>query len=241
MPGWLFYHLKSGNKEMIRDVPIFSDDIRGNNIPLRVVLIGFSNLNIFSKSDELDAEFSNAVKETLSGFTLDNLSIDKSVRNVRQLFKSFGTDPTRWRPSSEAMIRRILKDKTLFRINSLVDINNIISIRYRLPIGLYDLDKVKGRIKLGIGRDDLSFVGLTGREYNTDGKPVVMDDLGVIGSPIVDSDRTKIIPETSNALAIIFSSKDESFTHSLNAGKDFASFAARFHPESKVEEPFLLE
>jgi len=226
---------------MIKNVPAFSDDIRGNSIPLCVVLVEFSNLHIFSKSDELDAEFSKAVKETLDGFTLDNLATDKAVRSVRELFKSFGTDPTRWRPSSEAMIRRILKDKTLFRINSLVDINNIISIRYRLPIGLYDLGKVKGRISLGIGREGMSFVGLTGREYNTDGKPVVIDDIGVIGSPIVDSERTKITAETSNVLVIIFSSKNEPFAHSLNAGKDFAHLAARFHPESQVEEPVLLE
>jgi len=226
---------------MIINVPAFSDDIRGNSIPLRVLLVEFSNLLIFSKSDDLDAEFSKAVKETLDGFTLDNLATDKAVRSVRELFKSFGTDPTKWRPSSEAMIRRILKDKTLFRINSLVDINNIISIRYRLPIGLYDLDKVKGRISLGIGREGVSFVGLTGREYNTHGKPVVMDEFGVIGSPIVDSERTKITMETSNVLAIIFSSKNEPFAHSLNAGKDFANLAIRFHPENQVEEPVLLE
>lgn len=226
---------------MIINVPAFSDDIRGNSIPLRVLLVEFSNLLIFSKSDDLDAEFSKAVKETLDGFTLDNLATDKAVRSVRELFKSFGTDPTKWRPSSEAMIRRILKDKNLFRINSLVDINNIISIRYRLPIGLYDLDKVKGRISLGIGREGVSFVGLTGREYNTHGKPVVMDEFGVIGSPIVDSERTKITMETSNVLAIIFSSKNEPFAHSLNAGKDFANLAIRFHPENQVEEPVLLE
>jgi DNA/RNA-binding domain of Phe-tRNA-synthetase-like protein len=241
MIGRLIYHSKSGKKDMIKNIPVFSDDIRGKSIPLRVVLVEFSNLEIFSSSNELDTEFSNAVRETLDGFTLDNLSTDKSVRSVRELFKLFGTDPTKWRPSSEAIIRRILKDKTLFRINSLVDINNIISIRYRLPIGLYDLDKVKGRIRLGIGREGLSFVGLTGREYNTHGKPVVMDDLGVIGSPIVDSERTKITAGTSNVLAIIFSSKNEPFTHSLNAGKDFADLASRFHPESRVEEPVLSE
>jgi DNA/RNA-binding domain of Phe-tRNA-synthetase-like protein len=228
-------------KKMINNIPVFSDDIKRNRIPLRIVLVEFSNLQIFSSSDELDAEFSKAVKETLSGFTLDNLSIDKSVRSVRGLFKSFGTDPTKWRPSSEAMIRRILKDKTLFRINSLVDINNIISIRYRLPIGLYDLGKVEGEIKIDIGREGLSFVGLTGREYNTHGKPVVMDALGIIGSPIVDSERTKISNETSNVLAIIFSSKDEPFAHSLDTGKDFAGLAARFHPGSKIENPVLIE
>ena len=241
MIGRLIYHSKSGKKDMNTNVPAFSDDIRGNGIPLRVVLVEFSNLLIFSKSDDLDAEFVKAVKETLDGFTLDNLATDKAVRSVRELFRSFGTDPTKWRPSSEAMIRRILKDKTLFRINSLVDINNIISIRYRLPIGLYDLKKVGGRIRIDIGREGLSFSGLTGREYNTYGKPVVIDEFGVIGSPIVDSERTKITVETSNVLAIIFSSKNEPFAHSLNAGKDFANLAVRFHPDCKAESPVLSE
>jgi DNA/RNA-binding domain of Phe-tRNA-synthetase-like protein len=227
--------------KMIKNLPVVSDDIKSKGIPLRVVAVEFSGLKLFSKNIELDDEFSKAVSEILAGFTLENLSSDRAVRCIRDLFKSFGTDPTKWRPSSEAMIRRILKDKGLFRIISLVDINNTVSIRYRLPIGLYDLDKVDGEITLGIGKEGVNFIGLTGREYNTDGKPVVLDERGVIGSPIVDSDRTKITAETSNALAVVFSSKDEPFEHSKKAGDEFARFVTRFHPECSITGPVVLE
>lgn len=227
--------------KMIKSLPVVSDGIKSKGIPLRAVLVEFSGLKLFPKNDELDVEFSKAVSEVLAGFTLENLSSDRAVRCVRELFKSFGTDPTKWRPSSEAMIRRILKDKSLFRIISLVDINNIVSIRYRLPIGLYDLDKVDGNITLGIGKEGLNFTGLTGREYNTDGKPVVLDGRGVIGSPIVDSDRTKITAETSNVLAVVFSSKDEPFEHSMKTGEEFARYVARFHPECSIAGPVVLE
>lgn len=227
--------------KMIKNLPAISDDVKSKGIPLRVAVVKFSGLKLFSKSSELDAEFSKAVSEVLAGFTLENLSSDRAVRCVRDLFKTFGTDPTKWRPSSEAMIRRILKDKSLFRIISLVDINNIVSIRYRLPIGLYDLDKVDGKITLGIGKEGMNFIGLTGREYNTDGKPVVLDGNGVIGSPIVDSDRTKITAETSNVLAVVFSSKDEPFEHSKKTGEEFARFVTRFHPECGISGPVVLE
>jgi DNA/RNA-binding domain of Phe-tRNA-synthetase-like protein len=223
------------------DKLIFSDAVRSQCIPLRIALVEFSNLAIYKSSTELDIEFDKAVKEILDGFSLESLSSDKAVRNVRDLFKKFGVDPTKWRPSSEAMIRRILKDKGLFRINSLVDINNIVSIRYRLPIGLYDMDKVDGMLTVDIGREGDMFTGLTGREYNAGEKPVVMDSRGIIGSPIVDSDRSKITLETSKALAVIFTNQEEQFEHSLDAGKEFARLVKRYHPDSAVSKPFQIE
>lgn len=220
---------------------IFSNAVRGKKIPLRAVALWFSNLSIFGTNDSLDSEFNDAVSEILQGFNLESLSSDRAVRNVRELFKSFGTDPTKWRPSSEAMIRRILKDKGLFRINSLVDINNIVSIRYRLPIGLYDRDKVKGNIIIDKGAEGDLFTGLTGREYSADNKPVVMDETGIIGSPIVDSEKTKITDGTINAIALIFSNIEEQFEHAFNAGLEFSRLVSVYHPGAIVSGPHQID
>jgi DNA/RNA-binding domain of Phe-tRNA-synthetase-like protein len=220
----------------MKELKISADSkINELKIPLKAFGIHFSGVKIFGTNSELDLEFNLTISEVINNYNSESLSNDKIVRLVRDLFKSGGIDPTRWRPSSEAMLRRIVKEKGLFRINSLVDINNITSIRSRLPIGLYDISKIKGEIKISIGDETHSYIGLTGREYNTDKKLIVLDEEGIIGSPIVDSDRTKITDQTSGALAIIFSHCEEQEGISKEAAKLFITLMERFHPESASE------
>ncbi|MCA0989245.1 B3/B4 domain-containing protein [Guptibacillus algicola] len=126
------------------------------------------------------------------------------VKEWRSVFKNLGTDPSRYRPSSEALLRRLKKGSDLPSIHSAADINNLLSLQYKIPIGIYDLDLVKGPITVEIGNELASYQGLNGREVNFNNKPVSSDEKGPFGSPIVDSKRTAVTEKTRNAIQLYY-------------------------------------
>ncbi|MCM3717589.1 B3/B4 domain-containing protein [Fictibacillus phosphorivorans] len=126
------------------------------------------------------------------------------VSEYRSVFKKLGTDPSRYRPASEALLRRVLSGKELPPINSGVDVNNFFSIRFGIPIGLYNLDKVEGDVEIRIGKSEDAYEALNGREMNMEEKLLSADSLGAFGSPIVDSKRTMVDESVTNALHIVY-------------------------------------
>lgn len=135
------------------------------------------------------------------------LSDDHIIQDVRKLFRAVGLDPTRYRPSGEALLRRALKGEAVRSINPLVDCNNICSMETGLPFGCYDATAITGDITIRLG--------LAGEHYQGVAKPIdiayklcAADSLGAFGSPISDSDRTKIKPATTNVLVLCFSHTD---------------------------------
>ncbi|MDM5317905.1 phenylalanine--tRNA ligase beta subunit-related protein [Fictibacillus sp. b24] len=126
------------------------------------------------------------------------------VAEYRSVFKTLGTDPSRYRPASEALLRRVLGGKDLPPINSGVDVNNFFSIRFAIPIGLYNLDQIQGDVEIRIGVAEDSYEGLNGREMNMEGKLLSADSAGAFGSPIVDSKRTMVDETVRNALHIVY-------------------------------------
>ncbi len=127
---------------------------------------------------------------------------------ARRLYRTFGVDPTRTRPSSEALLRRVLKGQDLYRINRLVDACNWASLAMLLPIGLYDLDRVEGDMVLRVGREDESFPGIRKADVNVAGRLTMVDERGPFGSPTSDSERTSVRPDTTRALAVVFAPGD---------------------------------
>jgi DNA/RNA-binding domain of Phe-tRNA-synthetase-like protein len=139
------------------------------------------------------------------------------VAEYRSVFKAVGTDASRYRPASEALLRRVLSGKDLPPINSGVDVNNFFSIRFAIPIGLYNLDKIKGNVEIQIGSSEDTYEALNGREMNMEGKLLSGDEIGAFGSPIVDSKRTMVAEGVQNALHIVYlqPSMDESEAEKL--------------------------
>jgi DNA/RNA-binding domain of Phe-tRNA-synthetase-like protein len=133
-----------------------------------------------------------------------NISELEGVREWRAAFKKLGIDPSRYRPSSEALLRRLLQGNPFFWINSAVDVNNFLSVHYALPYGIYDADKLAAPITCRLGGENDAYEGLNGREVQMNGKLLVADTNGAFGSPIVDSVRTSVTSETTNLLQIIF-------------------------------------
>jgi len=123
---------------------------------------------------------------------------------VRTMYKRVGIDPTKTRPSSEALLRRVKKGDELPRINSLVDVINWCSLESQLPFGLYDLGKISGPVELRLGRPGEEYAGIRKDVVHVEGRLTLADANGPFGNPTSDSARTMVTPETTSALVVIF-------------------------------------
>ena len=125
------------------------------------------------------------------------------IKATRTAYKLLGKDPNRYRPSAEALRRRILRELPLYRIDTLVDLINLVSIRTGYSIGGFDADKIEGALTLGVGREGERYEGIGRGLLNIAGLPVYRDQVGGIGTPTSDEERTKISLETTSLLMII--------------------------------------
>jgi DNA/RNA-binding domain of Phe-tRNA-synthetase-like protein len=123
---------------------------------------------------------------------------------ARELYRAFGIDPTRTRPSSEALLRRILSGKPLPQILSAVDVCNLCSLRFLLPIGLYDVARVRGPVRLRRGGTEESFEGIRKDDVHLEGRPALADEDGPFGNPSSDSLRTSVTAATRSLWMVIF-------------------------------------
>lgn len=137
-------------------------------------------------------------------YTTDSIKQMPAIQATRQAYKRCGKDPSRYRPSSEALCRRILRGIPLYQIDTLVDLINLASIYSGHSIGGFDRDKIQGsRLVLGIGKAGEPYEGIGRGELNIEGMPVYRDAVGGIGTPTSDNERTKISLDTIHLLAIM--------------------------------------
>ena len=127
---------------------------------------------------------------------------------ARHLYRALGIDPTSTRPSSEALLRRILQGKPFPSVNSAVDVCNLCSTSFLLPIGLYDAAKILGTATLRRGEPGESYQGIRKDTVNVAGRPVLVDELGPFGNPSSDSLRTSVTESTSSLVMVIFAPAD---------------------------------
>ena len=123
---------------------------------------------------------------------------------VRSMYKRVGLDPTKTRPSNEALLRRVRKGDALPRINSLVDIINWCSVEFQLPYGLYDLAHVSGAVTMRLGREGEEYAGIRKDAVHVAGRITVADATGPFGNPTSDSARTMVTTATKDALVIVY-------------------------------------
>ena len=128
--------------------------------------------------------------------------------SVRTMYKRVGIDPTKTRPSSEALLRRVRKGDPLPRINSMVDVCNWCSFEFQLPYGLYDAAHIEGDVMLRIGVDGESYPGIRKDDVHVGGRITLVDAAGPFGNPTSDSARTMVTPATTRALLVVFAPRD---------------------------------
>jgi DNA/RNA-binding domain of Phe-tRNA-synthetase-like protein len=127
---------------------------------------------------------------------------------VRTMYKRVGIDPTKRRPSSEALLRRLLKGEPLPRVNSMVDVCNWCSLEFQLPYGLYDASRIVGDVTLRIGAPGESYPGIRKDDVNVGGRITLADAQGPFGNPTSDSARTMVTEATTRALVVLFAPID---------------------------------
>ena len=123
---------------------------------------------------------------------------------VRTMYKRVGLDPTKTRPSSEALLRRVLKGSALPRINTMVDVINWCSVEFQLPYGLYDASRIDGSVTMRLGRDGEEYAGIRKDVVHVAGRIAVADASGPFGNPTSDSARTMVTTATTAALVVVY-------------------------------------
>lgn len=134
-----------------------------------------------------------------------------TIAATRQAYKNCGKDPNRYRPSAEQLNRRILQGKDLYKISVLVDLVNLVSLKSGYSIGGFDTDKILGQLTYGIGEKDEPYQGIGRGPLNIEGLPVLRDEIGGIGTPTSDEERTMLSLDTTHFLMNInaFSGNDD--------------------------------
>lgn len=136
-------------------------------------------------------------------WSLETLAQQATVAAVRVLFRQAGCDPTRYRPSSEALLRRVLKGEDLPAIHPAVDVNNLLSIALGVPACVVDATRVTSPFVLRAGRTGERMLSMRG-DFDLEGKPLLEDAEGPFGTPITDSERVKIQPGVGDVLLVAY-------------------------------------
>lgn len=148
-------------------------------------------------------EIENFTNYFRNNYKVKDINKFPPILATRNTYKKLGKDPNRYRPSSEALRRRILKNVDLYKINTLVDAINLISLKTGYSIGGFDASLIQGSLELGVGRKDEKFEAI-GRGYlNIEYLPVYRDSIGGIGTPTSDEERTKISNNTNKLLMLL--------------------------------------
>lgn len=149
-------------------------------------------------------EINNLGEKYRQTLTTESLKDINGIAFTRKVYRACGKDPSRYRPAAEALIRRILKGKTLYQIDTLVDLINLASIAFGYSIGGFDADKIVGNtLTLGIGKENEPYEGIGRGMMNIAGLPVYRDVQGGVGTPTSDNERTKISLKTTHLLVLI--------------------------------------
>ena len=169
-----------------------------------VGILEMDGLRVQESPEELKAMLNNLAEEFAKKYKDQPLGEISTVKRIRAIFHRAGLDPTRYRPSSESLLRRAVKGKGLYFINSVVDLVNYFSLKMLWPMGLYDADKLKPPVTWRIGRQGETYTGIGRDELNLAHFPLLVDQEGPFGSPISDSMRTRVSEDCKRILWITF-------------------------------------
>ena len=180
------------------------DSLRTRTAGVTFGMVTIQGVSVSERNDRLWSHIEALCQRQASEFTLERLAENAQIAAVRGLQKSFGFDPTRYRPSSEALLRRVLKGQGLHQVNSAVDVNNLCSLEWLLPMCIYDLRNVKGQARVRIGGPGEEYPGIGRQMFQAENKLIIADESGIMGSTVSDSERTKVTTATTDILLAIY-------------------------------------
>jgi len=172
--------------------------------------------------------------------TVEQVSSRDSIRGVRAMFRCGGIVPSKFRPSAEALLRRVAQGKGLYRLSNVVDIVNLGSVETGWPYGCYDAAKLAPPITFRHGRSGESYERIGRAMWHLDGQPVLADQHGPFGSPMSDSTRTMITEQTTSLLLTVFAPVSASNEKLQQALERFASLLSRHAAAQATRMAILL-
>ncbi len=186
-------------------------------------------------NEQLWDEIKTTEEKILNKYELSQMNQISEIAAVRATYKKAGKDPSRYRGSSEALIRRILNNKGLYQVNTIVDINNLVSLETKCPVGSYDLEKLTFPFVFRIGEEGEVYKGIGKEEINLQGLPILCDQRGPFGSPTSDSEGSMITLDTKQIMMVIISFAGETnLNAALNYAKKLLHLAQSNHVNSYI-------
>lgn len=164
-----------------------------------------AKVNVFDSSKELLKDIKEMCTNLTKNLSIEKISKIREIYDARTFYKTLGKDPNRYRISSEALLRRVLQKKELYIINNIVDINNLVSLKYSYSVGSYDINKIQPPISFTKGKIQQTYKGIGKNIINLENIPVMIDSISSFGSPTSDSERTMITSHTSHIFMCIYS------------------------------------
>lgn len=182
---------------------ILSDEIRKAAPQLQVLVIE-ATVDNGATCDALWHEITTVAERMRQSYEMEMVNKRPAIAATRKAYKACGKEPNRYRPSSEALCRRIVKGLELYRSLTVIDLINLLSVASGHSIGGFDADKIVGdTLTIGIGREGEPYEAIGRGQLNIAGLPVLRDAVGGIGTPTSDHDRTKLTEQTRHLLMVV--------------------------------------
>ena len=161
-------------------------------------------IRVSSETAELWKVIDTEISKLQAHLSTEDIAQIETIQHARKAYKSFGKDPARYRLSAEALLRRIVKGKGIYKINNIVDLLNLVSVKSGISIGGYDTDHIKEDITLGIGKKEEPYQAIGRGDLNIEFLPVLRDTVAAFGSPTSDAKRTMARETTTHFMMVFF-------------------------------------
>jgi DNA/RNA-binding domain of Phe-tRNA-synthetase-like protein len=171
---------------------------------VKLGMVEADNVRVTLVNPELAETVDDACARKREEFTMESLAQSEPVRAVRAMFREWGIDPSKYRPSSEALLRRVIQGKGLYRVSNIVDIGNLGSVETGWPYGCYDRSRIRPPVELRHGTSGERYERVGKEMWHLEGRPLLADADGPFGSPISDSTRTMVGEPTREVFVVIY-------------------------------------
>lgn len=179
-----------------------SDELK-NKVPEMELSCIECDVCVQQKDEVLWDNIQQKIIEISANTKVEQISRMPAISASRKAYKACGKDPSRYRLSAEALLRRVIKRNELYQVNNVVDLLNFVSISTGFSIGGYDVNKIQGKVSFGIGENKEPYSGIGRGVLNIESLPVFRDELGAFGTPTSDSERTSVTFKTKRFLMVI--------------------------------------
>jgi DNA/RNA-binding domain of Phe-tRNA-synthetase-like protein len=220
---------------------VFEDKLKSSELKCGYLI---SEISVKESSDELKKLIQNESQELRNRMKIEDLEKDETAKSYRKLWWNFKIDPTKLRPSGEALIRRILLGKGLYLINNFVDCFNLVSIQTGLSIGAHDIEKLSGNITIKLARNGEKFIaiGSKGEMVLKGGELVVSDDKNVLDLAYSTSscELTKITKETKKAILTVYTPEEISVDYINECLEKLINYLIKFSNAKVLERGVVI-